>query len=241
MFLACRLGFFFLVVALAVPLAQAQTRVSSARVWPAQDYTRVTLEANAPIQHKLFALKNPERLVLDLEGVDVNPALEGLAAKIGGNDPYVKAVRVGRFKPGVVRLVFDLKAEVKPQAFALKPVGEYGHRLVLDIYPAEPFDPLLALLEKLPGESRGAPADVSAREKPEPAVDGSVPFAPAPDAERPQADARPVPGATARSGSPRARPDAVRLITIAIDAGHGGEDPGAKGRGGTYEKHVTLA
>ena len=106
-------------------------------MWPAQDYTRITLESAAPIQYQMLLLKNPDRLVLDLEDVAVTAALEELAAKIGANDPYVKSVRVGRFKPGVVRLVFDLKAEVKPEVFTLRPIAEYGHRLVLDIYPAQ--------------------------------------------------------------------------------------------------------
>jgi len=126
-------------------------RITSARVWPAADYTRVTLEASAPIQHKLFSLKNPERLVLDLESVNITATLNGLAEKITGNDPYVKSVRIGRFKPGTVRLVFDLKAEVNPQAFTLAPVGDYGHRLVLDLYPMQAIDPLMALLEERDG------------------------------------------------------------------------------------------
>jgi N-acetylmuramoyl-L-alanine amidase len=99
--------------------AHAATAVKSVRVWPAQDYTRITIEAAAPITHELLLLKNPERLALDLQDVEVTPALQELAGKIGANDPYVKAVRVGRFKPGVVRLVFDLKTEAKPDRASL--------------------------------------------------------------------------------------------------------------------------
>src|SRR5258706_9837307 len=156
-----------IMLALSAP-APAATQVTSTRVWPAQDYTRIALETAAPLRHQLLQLKNPDRVVLDLEDVAVTPALEELAGKVGANDPYVKAVRVGRFKPGVVRLVFDLKTEAKPEVFTLKPIAEYGNRLVLDIYPAQAVDPLLALLEKseaappMPGPSAPAPKDYKA-------------------------------------------------------------------------------
>jgi N-acetylmuramoyl-L-alanine amidase len=197
----------------------AATQISSARVWPAQEYTRLTLESVSPIAYNVFTVGTPARLVLDLEDVEFNVTLEQLPAKISPADPYVSGVRIGRFKPGVVRLVLDLKKQAKPQVFVLKPVGEYGHRLVLDVYPSEPVDPLLALLD-----SKGPPAKPAATEKPAtPAAD----FA----ADAPVVDPK----------KPSPAPNVARLITIAIDAGHGGEDPGARGRGGTYEKHVTLA
>ena len=123
----------------------ADTLVSSTRVWPAPDYTRVTIESQQPIRHKLFNLDNPDRLVLDLEDVALNAAVTDIAGKISAEDPYIKGVRAGRFKPGTIRLVFDLKAKVKPEAFALAPIAGYGHRLVLDIYPLTPPDPLLAV------------------------------------------------------------------------------------------------
>ncbi len=201
--------------------------ISSARVWPAPDYTRVAFESAAAIEHKLFTLENPERLVLDLENVDITAALIGLAQKIADNDPYVKAVRVGRFKPGTVRLVFDLKAPVKPQAFTLAPVGTYSHRLVLDLYPVVPPDPLIAFLDRYQAQAEGAAGPERAP------VTGAV--AGRMDTEL---DAAP---ATAPTASSKRRPASVRLITIAIDAGHGGEDPGALGRRGTQEKDVTLA
>jgi N-acetylmuramoyl-L-alanine amidase len=207
---------------LPVPeLAVAATQIASARVWPAQDYTRVTLESASPVQYQLLLLKNPERLVLDLEGVAMSPALDELAARIGANDPYVKAARVGRYKPGTVRLVFDLKAEARPEVFTLRPIAEYGHRLVLDIYPAHAVDPLLAMLEK----SQSAAPSVKPNEA-----------APAAETVRPTPDP-----AAARPGPRQPRPDNQRLLMVVIDPGHGGEDPGAKGRGGTYEKDVTLA
>jgi N-acetylmuramoyl-L-alanine amidase len=179
------------------------------RIWPAQDYTRVTIESGQPLRHSLLLLKNPERLALDLEDVDLSSVQQGFAGKVLSNDPYIANLRVGRFKPGVTRVVIDLRTEVKPQVFVLAPVGDYGHRLVLDIYPLEPVDPLMALLQK-------------PEPKPEPAL------------ERKEDPAPNVKQAPERVGPLN------RLVTIAIDAGHGGEDPGAKGHRGTFEKAVTL-
>ncbi len=214
-------------IAFCLPAFATDVLVTSTRVWPAPDYTRVTIESQRPVKHALFSLDNPDRLVLDLEDVALSATLNELAGKISANDPYIKGVRVGRFKPGTVRLVFDLKARVKPEAFALAPVGEYGHRLVLDVYPLEPPDPLLAFLK-----NRETPTTPTA-----PPVAAAVP--PSAETGPPQVIAKselPVAKPTPRA----ARPHSERLITIAIDAGHGGEDPGARGRKGTLEKHVTL-
>jgi N-acetylmuramoyl-L-alanine amidase len=189
-----------------VPGAWAQAaRIASARVWPAQEYTRLILESTAPLAWQVLALKDPERIVLDLDGIDVGPEIAGLAQRVHPGDPHLAGIRYGRKSPTVLRLVLDLKNEVVAQAFALKPVAEFGHRLVLDLIPATPPDPLMALLDA----DRPAPGP-------------------------PSADARP------RESAP-ARRDAARRITVAIDPGHGGEDPGAIGRRGTYEKHVALA
>lgn len=222
---------------LSFPIAAA-TQVSSVRVWPAQDYTRLTIESSAPITYKLFVIKNPERLVLDLENIELNSALNEISEKISASDPYIKQVRVGNFKPRVVRVVLDLKAEVKPQIFALQPIGEYGHRLVLDIYPAVPLDPLMVLVQK--SESKLAQQnDASASiEK------SDAPSEPA-NATGKDANNQPKIGEKPRAAGGRkdntSGPEVTRLITIAIDPGHGGEDPGARGRGGTREKNITLA
>ena len=180
-------------------LAATAPTVLGVRVWPAPDYTRITLEHDQPIQFTHMLVKDPYRLVVDLEGVELNSVLGSLPGKIAETDPYIKLIRAGRNRPGVVRLVIELKGEVKPQVFTLKPVGDYGHRLVLDLYPAEEADPLLALLKS--------------EDKPGP---------------------RPEPQKTER-------PEVSRLVTIVLDPGHGGEDPGAVGRGGHYEKNVTLS
>jgi len=221
----CALASAIALATLTVP-AVAATQISSARVWPAQEYTRLTLESDAPITYNVFTVGTPARLVLDLEDVEFNATLEQLPAKISPADPYVSGVRIGRFKPGVVRLVLDLKAQVKPQVFVLKPVGEYGHRLVLDVYPLLESDPIMALLDKKDAPARVAPPaeNTEKTDKPATTFNGSPAAAPA---------------APSRKAAPAA--DVARLITVAIDAGHGGEDPGARGRSGTHEKHVTLA
>lgn len=185
---------------LVSPVGQAATSILAVRVWPARDYTRVTLEYREPIAFSHQIVKNPERLVVDLEGVEFNSVLQSLPNKISETDPYIKLIRAGRNKPGVVRLVIELKAEIQPQVFMLRPVGEYGHRMVLDLYPSVVDDPLLALLEKLDAPPGKAPA-----KEPGPA-----------------------------------QPEITRMVTIVLDPGHGGEDPGAIGRGGSYEKNVTL-
>jgi N-acetylmuramoyl-L-alanine amidase len=211
-------GLFALLVSqFAIAGAATSARVSAVRIWPAPEYTRITLESADPLQYQLSTIKDPERLVLDLEGVDFESVQQAFAGKVAENDPYVGNLRVGRFKPGVVRVVLDLKTDVKPQIFMLAPVGEYGYRVVLDIYPAHPADPILALLQK---------SELSAEPSPGPLPDDAENAKPAPKAKHP--------------GKDRRQPAAARLITIAVDAGHGGEDPGAKGRRGTYEKTVTM-
>ena len=171
-------------------LSAAHAQVHSSSIWPAPDYTRLTLESKSDVKFSLFSLKDPERLVLDLETDELSAALTELSGKVAAEDPYIQGLRVAHNRPGVIRVVLDLKADVKPQIFTLPPIAEYGHRLVLDIYPAVEIDPLAALIQKT----------------------------------------------TRPSGS-----KVARLATIVIDAGHGGDDPGALGRHGSREKDVTLS
>jgi N-acetylmuramoyl-L-alanine amidase len=189
-------------------------------MWPAQDYTRVTLESGEPLKHSLLLLKNPERLALDLTDVDLFSVQQGLEGKVAPNDPHIANLRVGRFKPGIVRVVLDLKTEVKPQIFTLPPIGNYGHRLVLDIHPLEPFDPILTLLKKTESDGQSLAKSQEGASLEERAADPN----------RKQQ----------KSTRERPSPAVNHLVTIVIDPGHGGEDPGARGRRGTYEKKVTL-
>jgi N-acetylmuramoyl-L-alanine amidase len=192
--------------------ATATSSILAVRVWPARDYTRVTLEHDQAIKYSHLLVKDPERLVLDLEGVEFNSVLQTLPSKILDSDPYIKLIRAGRNKPGLVRLVIELKGEVKPQVFSLKPVGEYGHRLVLDLYPVEPVDPLDGTARKVRRER----------------------------SRRPRASPRTSP-AKRLLDKPEPKPEIARMVTIVLDPGHGGEDPGAVGRAGSYEKNVTLS
>ena len=186
-------------------------RIASARMWPAQEYTRVVLEAPVSVAHQVSTLKDPHRVVLELEGVRLTPELAQLPTRVQASDPYIAAIRFGTRAPETLRIVFDLKAEARTQLFVLKPVAEFGYRVVLDLYPLTPLDPLMALLE----EKRDASG-----------------------ADTKPGGAAPPPAADVK---PDAKPQGRRRITIALDPGHGGEDPGAVGRRGTLEKDVTLA
>jgi N-acetylmuramoyl-L-alanine amidase len=241
-----RLASLFLL--LLLPQAGRAITIDAARVWPAQDYTRLTLESAKPVGFNMFTLSNPDRVVIDLNGADMHGALENLSAKIGSDDPYIKSVRVGQYKPGVVRLVLDMKVAAKPQLFSLNPVAQYGHRLVLDVYPAVPTDPLMALAneaeKKLPPDGASAPVGAARS-----VVAASSPVAakiePA-SAVQPAALAEhtaPLPGkpSNATTTAKGHKEPGTRTLIIVIDAGHGGEDPGAHGRHGTLEKNVTLA
>ena len=209
--------------------------VTAARVWPAADYTRITLESSQPISHKIMTLKDPDRLVLDLENVELGAALKAVSDKILSSDPYIRQVRVANFKPGVVRLVVDLKSEVKPSLFSLPPAGEYKHRLVLDVYP--PQDPLMAMLQdrEKPVEAAPSSTEPGGYVPPDKAVEVAIVEIPTITQPPEQALPKSIGDKTPTEG------EMVRLITVAIDAGHGGEDPGARGANGTHEKDVTLA
>ncbi len=207
--------------------AQA-VRIASARVWPAQEYTRVIVESATPLPHALFTLKNPDRLVIDLDGVELTPELAYLSSRVQSGDPYLAGIRVGRKSATALRVVFDLKTEVKPDLFALPPVGEFGHRLVLDLYPPVPMDPLMALLESERIKERAATPPAATVTPPEKLAGKAT------ENGAPAARAEPKP-------APPEQKIAQRRVTIAIDPGHGGEDPGAIGARGTYEKDVVLA
>ncbi len=196
--------------------------IVAVRIWPAPDYSRVTIESDTALKFKQVFVTSPPRLAVDIEGIDLNPTLKELVAKVAAGDPTIAGIRVAQYSPGVVRLVLDLKQAVVPQVFTLTPVAAYQHRLVFDLYPTQVADPLEALIaERL----KPSPA-------PQPDVDPLGDLI-AQQTQKPLAKA-PVP-----AGSPvMAVTD--RLIIIALDPGHGGEDPGAIGPGGTREKDVVL-
>ena len=260
--------------------------ILAVRVWPSKDYTRLTIESDGEIRARQFFIADPPRLAVDIEGIDLIPALRELVAKVKSDDPNISRIRVGQNSPGVVRLVMDLKQPMLPQVFTLKPVAAYQYRLVFDLYPAQPVDPLEALIAERLIDKSSVSASASA---PSPAPAAAAAAPPAPGAARPARDElgelmaqqsvkpssapapSPVPAASpappsapipAPSPSPLATRSSIskpapapsvqaatpaspegktdRLVIVALDPGHGGEDPGAIGPGGTREKDVVL-
>lgn len=248
------------------------------RLWPADAYTRVTLESDTALNATFFAVDNPNRLVIDIDGLELSPQLKELVRKVRADDPYIAGVRVGQNRPKVVRLVIDLKQAIKPQVFGLAPVAAYQHRLVFDLYPRQAIDPRVALqAASAPASSGSAASAGNAASAPsgpagnvgaqagtqgstfsEQAAEsmndalgefiGSLPGKSGSPAER-QAQASapagrtPSPDRSTERGkdAPERLAQTQRLIIVAIDAGHGGEDPGAVGPSGLYEKDVVLS
>ncbi len=255
------------------------------RVWPAQAYTRVTLESDKLLQARHFITEAPERLVIDIDGLELSPQLRELVAKTQTDDPYIASVRVGQYQPRVVRLVFDLKQSIAPQVFTLAPVAAYQHRLVLDLYAAQAKDPLATLIQERETNAKAAAGEVNdalgewlRQRQADAAAEAASGLAPSaappeptslakpdikPDIKpglRPdlKAEAKPEPkgdtssetkpddGVEISSREARAtkpgKPGKVdRLLVVALDPGHGGEDPGAIGPSGLREKDVVLS
>ena len=259
--------------------------IVAVRVWPAADYSRVTIESDGPLQARHFVTaEGPTRLVIDIDGLDLQPALRDLVGKVQPDDPYIAGLRVGQNQPRVVRLVVDLKQPVAAQLFTLAPVAAYRHRLVFDLYPTEARDPLLALIQDREraedqaarsmqdalGELIGRvdkPADATGGQTPAPAPGpgvpapgtpppgtpaagtpapgGSAPGAPASAPPKPTRPTRPAPAEPGKTDVPSTIDPAEqrridRLVVVALDPGHGGEDPGAIGPTGLREKDVVL-
>ena len=215
--------------------------IVAVRIWPAEDYSRVTIESDRPLQATHTLVISPPRLAVDIDGLQLDPTLRELVAKVRADDPNIAGIRVGQFTPSVVRLVIDLKHDIRPEVFTLAPVAAYRNRLVFDLYPANPPDPLAQLIAQRLGDTAPAP-------NPSPAT--AAPAAePVPDTlgdliarqiERANQAVRPGPRPPERATARGPQPSAERLIIVAIDPGHGGEDPGATGAAGTHEKDVVL-
>lgn len=284
-------GFILSLVFSSLCVAQANNSVVAARVWPAQDYTRITLESGKPFVYKMSMIQNPDRIVLDIDNIELNPIVKSLTDKILASDPYIKQIRVAKYQVNVVRLVVDLKSEVKPNAFTLAPTGDYKYRLVLDVYPVK--DPLMAMLaqrENAPvaDNNQVAPNQTNTAENTNNTVPSGVIVEPLPqqaeanepapatetvkpvETNKPVEPTKPANGANTKpeGNSQETTPATVqtidrknnaketeakntdtkntepkksgRQIIIAIDAGHGGEDPGARGANGSREKDITL-
>ncbi len=215
------------------------------RVWPAPDYTRITIESDGLLKAKQFFVASPPRLAVDIEGIELSPELKELVGRVKSDDPFISGIRIAQNAPGVVRLVVDLKQSALPQVFNLPPIAAYQHRLVFDLYPTEAIDPLLSLIaekekEKAKATPAAAPrpdplgdlmAQQSSRPTPSTASNATKTIAPRPD---------PVPANPDISSKNPVKTVTDRLIIVALDPGHGGEDPGAIGPAGTREKDITL-
>jgi N-acetylmuramoyl-L-alanine amidase len=245
-----------LLLSVVAPMRAMAAQILAVRVWPAEDYTRVTLENDAALKATHFIVKDPERMVVDIEGLELNPTLKSLVAKIQSNDPYIKQVRVGQNRPNVVRLVFDLKEEITPQVFTLAPAGNYKHRLIFDLYPVKPVDPIAAMIEKgdwsSDGKDKANPAKTEmAPLKPgEADVAAAAPQPPKEQLEALKPDTKADPRAELKNELKTAEAQSkandktgklVRMLTVVLDPGHGGEDPGASGKNGSREKDIVLA
>ena len=217
--------------------------ILAVRVWPAVEYTRVTIESDTLLKVTHTFVANPPRLALDIEGIELNAALRDLVGKVRNDDPFITGVRIGQFNPTTVRLVLELRQPVKPQVFALAPVqagqSNFQHRLVLDLYPSQEADPLEALIAErlmgdkpMPGKDNDALGEmVASHQKP------PTGFSPTPPSVQPSPT---LPPTVAPSANEKSANKTDRFIVVAIDPGHGGEDPGAIGPKGTREKDVVL-
>jgi N-acetylmuramoyl-L-alanine amidase len=233
-----------LVLLLQRPLLAWGAEIVAVRVWPAADYTRVTLESDAPLAAKHSLFTAPDRLVIDVDGLELSPQLRDLVGKVRADDPFIAGVRVGQNQPRIVRLVIDLKQPIAPQVFTLVPVAAYQHRMVFDLYPTQARDPLMELIrdkERAEQQAAGAVRDALGE------FIGKVESAPPVKAPAPPplaaASAPAVAGQTAVPKPPSAEilKKVDRLVIVALDPGHGGEDPGAVGPTGLREKDVVLS
>jgi N-acetylmuramoyl-L-alanine amidase len=233
-----------LVLLLRAPQLAFGAEIVAVRVWPAADYTRVTLESDAPLAAKHSLFTAPDRLVIDVDGLELSPQLRELVGKVRSDDPFIAGVRVGQNQPRIVRLVIDLKQPIAPQVFTLVPVAAYQHRMVFDLYPTQARDPLLELIrdkeraeQQAAGAVRDALGEFIGKVESAPPVKAPVP-APVAAASAPA-----VAGQTAVPKPPSAEilRKVDRLVIVALDPGHGGEDPGAVGPTGLREKDVVLS
>ena len=265
-----------------LPQLAHAAEVVAVRIWPAQDYTRITLESDGALQYTQTFYTDPPRLGVDITGITLTPTLRSLVDKLRPDDPNVARIRVGQFSPEVVRLVVDLKQPIQAQVFNLMPIAAYKNRLVFDLYPTSTPDPLEKLVAQYSrDEARGLVAPPGTPLTPTPSPDNDplgtwLANRNQQPARTPSLTAPPPPTATATDRTddalaaliaqkdsamaaaavPPPRPPATpsitppapqqtgrganRLIIVALDPGHGGEDPGAIGPGGTREKDVVL-
>ncbi len=208
--------------------------VLAVRLWPSADYTRITIESDSPLKTESRFVAEPPHMEVDIEGLDLLPSLSSLVGQLRSDDPNIAGLRVSQHSSRVVRLVIDLKGAIAPQSFSLRPIAPYQHRWVLDLYPATPPDPLAQLIEQRLADLERRVGQAGAPQGPDPLGDWLAQRSPLP---KPPSTPKPTPSKPTHPGGASM---GERLIVVALDPGHGGEDPGAIGPGGTFEKNVVL-
>lgn len=259
------LAFLFCVFPLFGKTALASSIVTTAtQVSLTEQYTRITLEFNNPVQYELSMLSHPDRVFIDLMNIPLNDAIKSLPDKVNPADPLIERIRYGRFKPHIIRIVLDLKAKAVPRVSFIDPQNGHGYRLMLDIYhptKAASVEHDRGTITKQKhhhahNHSHGHDADELdhlikslIKHKPQhPQVNQPLPYhKPASHlhhtALNDTAIDYPKSFQAALYRKPVQSSKPTRIITIAIDPGHGGHDPGAiaKNGKGTKEKDITLA
>lgn len=213
-------------------------RMIDVRMWPAEEYTRVTLEYDTPLNFKYFFVRSstPLRLVVDIKGLELTAQLQKQIAAVKPDDPYIAAMRIGQFQPDTVRLVMDLKTDVKPEVFQLQPFANYKYRLVFDIYPVNPTDEISKLLA---GREEGSESVENPDDPLGSLIAGLGKEPEEPDEPEPPQVAQSRPSKP-QKGTPKKPKKPKQRLIVVVDPGHGGEDPGAIGRGRNREKTVVL-
>ena len=215
-------------------LALGGPRVLAVRAWPGKSSTRITIESDSELRFFVSALANPDRAVIDLSDVQADAAFQKALETLKNDTGVLARARIGQYRADTARLVLELKSRSETAAFALPPVGQYRHRLVIDLTPVDADDPIATFLAKLvEREGQLEKAQVEAAKG-----DAAPPIVAKPSPAPPSA-VKPAP--TRPAAAPPALVKPIKPFVVVLDPGHGGEDPGAIGPAGTYEKDVVLA
>ena len=218
----------------AASLAFAGTRVLAVRAWPGKASTRITIESDSELRFFVSTLTNPDRTIVDISDVQADAAFHKALETLKNDTGVLAKARIGQYRPDTARLVLDLKSRAETAAFALAPVGIYKHRLVIDLTPLDADDPIAVFLAKLIERETQLEkaADAQAERDAKAAAATTLP-----KPALPPVLPKPTPPVAPRPATPRH----IKPFVVVLDPGHGGEDPGAIGPAGTYEKNVVLA
>ena len=218
----------------AASLAFAGPRVLAVRAWPGKASTRITIESDSELRFFVSTLTNPDRTIVDISDVHADAAFHKALETLKNDTGVLSKARIGQFRPDTARLVLDLKSRAEVAAFALQPAGTYKYRLVIDLTPVDADDPIATFLSKLIERETQLEkaADAQAERDAKSAAAATLP-----KPSLPPVLPKPAPPVATRPATPRH----IKPFVVVLDPGHGGEDPGAIGPAGTYEKNVVLA